>query len=630
MNRSVVSAAGLVALAGIFVAVNILASATLRSAQVDFTQAKLYTLSEGSKNIARSIDEPLTLDFYYSAKLAAGRPGVQAYAQRVQELLEEYVRVAHGKIKLRVLDPEPFSELEDQAVQFGVQGTPVGDGGERLYFGLVGSNAVANRVVMPFFDPEKDQFLEYQISRILYTLAHPKHRVLGLITGLEIGGVIPDKDSSDPQVPAWQIAREISTLFDVHRINPKDGRLPSDLDVLMVVQPKKLPAPIRYAIDQYVLAGGRAMIFVDPHSESDTPPDPTDQMAVLSYKTFSELPDLFHAWGVKMDREKVATDLLNAKRSLYRTGPGRREPMQYIIWIGLGPKNLNRADAVTGQLSSLIFASAGILEPTDDATTTFTRLAWTSPQSMPIDSLKARFLQDPKRLISDFVPDDKELTMAARITGDAVTAFPDGPPEGAPPSPAEPLTKSVKPINLILVADTDLLADRFWISKTALGGLTKIADNGDFVINGLDNLSGSSDLIGLRARARFARPFDRVEEIRAKAETTYRAQELKLEKEISDTQQRIDQIRNSRPESASVVDPQVREEVDQLEQKLLDARKELRDVRLNLRKDVEALGFRLKMINTALAPTIIALAAVGLGLYRASRRRHDRRAMAHQ
>lgn len=628
MNRFLTSAAGLIILIVLFVAVNVLATALLRSARVDFTEGRLYTLAQGSKNIAQSIDEQITLDFYYSSSLAAGRPALQTYGKRVRELLEEFERVADGRINLRIFDPEPFSDLEDQAVQYGLQGIPVGDEGERFYFGLVGSNAVGTRSVIPFFDPQGQQFLEYEISRMIHQLANPQRRALGLITTLEIGGTMPAPGSAQQRgTPAWQIAREIGALFDVRRIEINEGRIPSDLDVLLVIHPKKLPDKILYAIDQYVLAGGRAMIFVDPHSESDLPPDPNDPNAVASYDMYSDMPRLFEAWGVSYDRSETAVDLRNAQEVLY--GPaGQREAMTYIPWISLGPEFLNDEDLVTGKLSRVNFASAGVLDPIEGATTTLTPLAWTSTQSMRMESLRVRLLPDPKRLTSEFTAGGEQLTLAARVTGDVESAFPDGPPEGAPPTPIAHLQRSEAPVNLIIVADTEVLADRFWLQQNQFGGVQQIAANADMVINGLDNLSGSSDLISLRARGSFARPFERVDELRAAAEEQFRSRELELEREIAQIRQRIDRIRQERPSSSLILEPEVQEEIAQLNSALLEARKELRTVQLNLRRDVEALGTRLKILNTALVPAIVALGAIGLGAYRASRRKADRRAMA--
>ncbi len=625
MNPRFATAAGLLVLAGIFLGVNLLANASLRSAKIDFTADRLYTLSEGSKNITRSIDEPITLDFYYSSKVAVGLPNVQAYARRVRELLEEYVRVSDGMLLLRVIDPEPFTDSEDRAMQAGARGIPIGDGGVRLYFALHASNAVGDRRVIPLFDPEQERFLELEISRLLHALTNPDIPTVGLITTLEIGGARGDQATGRAAVPAWQIARELQPIFDVRRLDPRTGRIPDDIDVLLVIHPKNLSAPARYAIDQFVLAGKPLFIAVDPHSEADTPDDPSDQVAAVSHVTGSGVPDLFRAWGVSMDPEVVAADIRLAIEAVL---PGQREAMKYIPWLGLGPDNLNRDDPITGRLGRVNFGNAGVIDTLPDARTTVERLAWTSTQSMRFEAVRARLLPDPKRLTSVFEPGDEELALAVRITGPADSAFPQGPPPGVAPSPIAHLARSEKPITVVAVADTDAFSDRFWLSQNALGVTTKVADNGDFLVNALDHLAGSTDLISLRAGGAFSRPFDRVNELRARAEDEYRAEQLKLEQEIRQTQSRIDQVRAGRTDSSILVDPQVRQEIDALNARLLEARKELRDVQHRLRRDVEVLGLRLKLINSALTPAIIALAAIGLALARASRRRADRHALA--
>lgn len=628
MNRHLTSTFGLVAMAALFVAVNILADTLLQSSRIDLTQGHLYTLTQGSKNIARSLEEPVTLDFFYSKKLATNIPAIKSYGKRVRELLAEYERISGGMIRLHEYDPEPFSDLEDRAVQYRLTGTPVGASGERFYFGLLGANSVGRRSVIPVFDPNDEQFLEYQITRLIYALANPKKKILGLVSTLEIGGTLTDDDSTQG-TPAWQVAHELQALFEVRRLDTKDGRIPQDLDVLLVVHPKELPAPMVYAIDQYVLGGGRAVFFVDPYSESDTPPDPTDQISVISYKTDSNLPDLFKAWGVKIDTDYVAADLRNASDAMYMVAPGRREPLPYIPWITLGPDNINHEDPITGRLSRVTLANSGVIDTLDGATTTVTRLLWTSAESMKLETMKSRFLPDPKRLTADFVSGEKELTLAVRITGDVKTAFPDGPPEGSPAYPAEPLSESQKPINVVIVADTDILADRFWVQQDAMGRVQKLADNADLAINAVDNLAGSSDLISVRARGVFARPFDRIDALRATAEKQFRSKEQELEQKLRDAQQRLTQIRQGSPSSETVLSPEAQEELTNVQQEILDTRRELRSVQLNLRHDVESLGVRLKIINTALIPALVALGALALGAHRSARRRADRRAAAH-
>lgn len=627
MNRALASTTGLVLLALIFVGVNMIAGAAIRSARVDFTQDKLYTLSPGSRNIARAVDEPIQLDFFYSSRLAVGMPAVQAYARRVREILEEYSRASDGMINLNVHDPEPFTDTEDQAMQYGLQGIPVGDGSMRLYFGMRASNAVGERQTLPLFNPADEPFLEYEISRMLHLLTNSQRPTIGLFTSISIGGSQEGDAPGQPPQPPWQITRELAALYEIRSLDPRDAAIPPEIDALLVLHPKFLPPVARYAIDQFAMAGKPIFLVVDPHAEIDTPADPTDQVAAISHETSSEAPLLLESWGVRVDKSVVAADLHNAIEAVL---PGQREPMRFIPWIGLGVSNLDRDDPITGRLTRMNFGSAGIIDTLPNATTTVTPIAWTSAQSMRLDAMKARLLQEPKLLISEFVPDDELKSLAVRISGPARSAFPAGPPTGAPADLEPHLTDTGKgSLSVVLLADMDALSDRFWLAPDQFGSRSKIADNGDFLVNAIDLLTGSSDLLTIRAGGSFSRPFDRISTMLADAEAQYRSEQTKLEREVEETERRINRIRAGRSNESLALDPAVRAEVAELSDRLLATRKELRDVQRNLRRDVEALGLRLKILNTAATPTLIALFAVGLGLTRASRRRADRRAMAH-
>jgi len=254
-----------VVLVVLLVALNMLSGLALRGARIDATQGKMFTLTAGSRAIARAAEEPITLKFYYSAKLAQGRPEIQSYAQRVREMLEEYARIGGGRVRLEVIDPEPFSELEDAAVAAGLTGVPLNTAGDALYLGLVGTNSIDTKETIAFFDPRKERFLEYDITKMMYSLSHPTRRVVGLISGLPLeGGFSMDPRTRQPtQTPPWQVLGEIKGAFDVRNLGDA-AVVPDDVSVLMVVHPKGLSEQTLFAIDQYVLRGGAAMIFVDP------------------------------------------------------------------------------------------------------------------------------------------------------------------------------------------------------------------------------------------------------------------------------------------------------------------------------------------------------------------------------
>jgi ABC-type uncharacterized transport system involved in gliding motility auxiliary subunit len=635
--------AALVLILGIFFGVNILAGAGLRPVQVDLTQDRLYTLSEGSRKIAGELKGPIRLTLYYTAEASDGLPQIKAYAARVREMLEEYARASAGKITLEVVDPEPFTDAEDKAVQAGLTSVPVGGpGAASLYFGLVATNDTDGQEVIPFFDPQGEQFLEYDVSRKIFALTDVKKHTVGLISMLpmlEAYTIDPRTQQPTPR-QIWNIMSLVKEFFEVQQLGPDITEVPKGIDVLMVVHPKDLPKSVQFAIDQYVLGGGRALVFVDPYSEADTPPPEMmqNQLQAMMAPRASDMPELLAAWGLKMEQEKFAADLDKGMSVVVGRG---QEPVTFVAWLGLDKDEIDRTDAVTGQLATMTFGTAGILKKIDGTSMQVTPLVTTSEQSQEMDLSKIRFQPQPKELLSSFVSGGQKLMLAARVSGVAKTAFPGGRPapepgpDGTPPAPPAdappPLTESTGPIDVIVVADTDVISDRFWTENQQLGpislGVRKTADNGDFVVQALDNLSGSKDLVGMRARGKFSRPFELVEKIQKAAEVKYQAEQAALESKLQEAQSRIDELQKERPGSESagglILTPEQQAEVEKFRTQWSDTRKELRALRANMRKDIESLGTRLKWANIGLVPAVVTLAALTLGAYRTGRRRHD-------
>lgn len=675
MTTRWISAGGLAVLLVLFLASNVFIGRALRSARIDLTEDNLYTLSKGSRNIARSFDEPINLTFYYSAKLTQGNPVIQTYAQRVRELLEEFASASGGKIQLRVIDPQPFTEDEDAAVAAGLVGAPIANNAS-LYFGLVGTNAIDGKEVIPIFDPSAERFLEYDISRLLYTLGNPKKRQIGLISTLPLEGSFFDPRTGQPtRTPPWAIIRELRSTFTVKNLGTQITEIPSDVDVLLLVHPKGLSEQLVYAIDQYVLKGGKLVVAADPLCEADeSGVDPRNPMsAMMADRSSSQsLAKLFNAWGVQIEPGKIAGDINFAPQVLVGGNSPRQEPVRYVGWMTVDDTGFTKEDAITGLLSRVNMASAGIIstyapkppQPTPDPAAEPAKegeqpkpatpaaapdplvdiqpLIQTTPEAMRLDEQSIKFMPDPKNLLSNYIRGKERLTVAARLAlrpgKKLISAFPAGKPQPAaaegqpPPAPvADPLaghvSESDKPMNVVIIADCDFLTDRFWATEERLGpislGVRKIADNGDLVVNACDNLSGSSDLVGLRARGRFTRPFDRVAEIRRAAEENYRAEEQGLTDKIDQTQRKISELQAQRPDQqgAVILSEEQQKEIDKLRAEMVSTRKQLRSVQANLRKDIDNLGDRLKFLNIALVPALVALTAVGLGAYRVSRRR---------
>lgn len=648
---------GLLVVVLLFLGVTVLADNTLHGARIDLTENHLFTLSPGTKKILNKLEEPISLTFYFSRSLAKGRPQLQAYGNRVREMLEEYRLHSHGKVKLEVLDPEPFSEAEDQARKDGVSGVPLGQG-EQFYFGLVGTNSTDGHEVIPFFDPSQEQFLEYDISKLIHKLSVSKRPVVGLLTTLPLQG-----QAQQPRMPQqsqarpWGIMREIKELFDVKSIPPSATALPDGIDILLIIHPKKLNDDLLHSIDDYVMGGGTAVVCEDPLCEADIPPGAQQNpSALMQADRSSNLNTLLGAWGVTMNPKEVVIDLDHAMRGQSRSG----QTVPYVQYLALDKKQMDQSDAVSGGLSLMNMGTVGALKFDDSKGTTWTPLVWTGDRSSAVAAARLAFFPDPEEFVAGYVGSGGRRVVAARISGKARSAFAPAPappakeadtsddaskgakdpPEGPAKDASKPKAADATPgaddtheINVLVVADCDFLADRWWEQEMRLGnmvlGYQKQADNADFLVNALDNMAGSTDLISLRARGTFSRPFTLVEKIRHKAEAQYLAEAQDLQKKQRETQDRIRKLQAARPDSGDMIlTPEQEAEIKKFQDQLADTNAQLRDVRYKLRKNVEQLGTTLKVINTVLAPALVALGAVGLGAYRAVRRRTDRRSMA--
>lgn len=636
MNTRLLSGGGLLLALVAFLAVNIIGNQTLTSMRLDVTENRLFTLSQGTRNILDSLKEPINLRYYFSNKLLAGYPELQTYGVRVRDLLEEYASRSNGQIKLTVIDPEPFSEAEDQAVAFGIRQLPVSEVGDMAYFGLVGTNSVDQEIAIPFFDPSQEQALEYDLTKLVYNLAHPKKRVVGVISGLPIFGT-PDPYGRPAQ--PWTVVPVLREAFDVRELRADLINVDKDIDTLVVIHPENLSEETQYAIDQFVLKGGKAMVFVDPSAENDsTMPDPANPTVLPEHK--SDLPKLLQAWGLKLLEGKVAADADAAIRVSYTGNRGPQE-IEYLPWLHLEERNLNREDFTTSQLKLINVGSGGVLQRLEGATTTITPLIETGGNSGLLDAEAVMIVRDPRGLLESFKPEGKPLMLAARVTGTVKSAFPGGKVEKAGPNPAgEPadggkaekdtivkpnhVEESAQPVNVIVVADTDMLADSFWIRMQQSMGVrvpTPFADNGNFLVNAIDNLGGNSDLISLRSRGSSSRPFTVVEQIQKDAEAQFRNKERALQEKLQETEKKIAELQQQKDQSAgTLMSPQQKAEVEKFKAEMLNTRKQLRDVQHDLRKNIEGLGTKLRIVNIGLVPALLGAFAVVFALMRRARR----------
>lgn len=611
MNKRLFSVVGLIFVAVLLVAINALAGTLFKSARLDLTAAHFYTLSDGTKNILKNLDDTVTLRFFFSEKLAQSSPGITNYARRVRDLLEEFVTHSNGKLKLVVADPEPFSDEEDQAVQSRMQGVPFDSAGSMVYLGLVGSGATDEKEVIPFFQMDREQSLEYDITRLIYNLSHPVKKPVGIISTLPIEGLPPNPAMPLRTNTEWAVLNVMRQTFTLRFLGVDVDMVPDDIDVLMVVHPKGISEKTLYAIDQFALRGGRVLMFVDPFAEEDS--------AGVGGRS-SNPKQLLDAWGVELVDGKVAADIQAATR-VSVAGGAQAQSVEYVAWLSLKGANFNKSEFVAGGLDQINMASSGILKKKAGATTEFSPLVETSDRAMVVDAMRLQN-PNPTELFNMYKPGAEKLTLAGRISGKAKSAFPQGAPVKFDSAPA-PLAESKDVINVILVADVDLLSDRFWVDVRNFFGqrvATPRASNATFVVNALDNLSGSNDLISLRSRGEFSRPFEKVKEIQRDAEKRFLDKEKEVREKLKDTERKIQALQSQKQSgNAVLLSNEQRQEMENFRMEQLKTRKELRNVQHELRKNIEALGTQLKFINIGLVPLIVMLFAAGIGIYRSRR-----------
>ncbi|MFH5926936.1 GldG family protein [Roseomonas xinghualingensis] len=619
----------LLAVTALAVGVNLLADRFLSRARIDLTQQRLYTLSDGTKQVVSSLRDPVTLRLFYSRRLGAAVPVFGAYADRVREMLREYVALSDGKVRLEVLDPEPFSETEDRALAYGLQGVPLDNAGDQVYFGLVGVNLLDDERTIPFFQPDRERFLEYDLTRLVHELSNPTRPVLGVLSSLPLNG---DPRAMMMRVPGagqpFQAMTQLRQFFTVKDVATDAQAIPPDVQVLLVAHAQDLPDATLYAIDQFVMRGGKLLALTDPHSESQAArPDPTGRPPA---STASSLDRLFNAWGIEAPSDKVVVDQRGAWR--VRAGPNDRvQGVDYLAWFSAQGDSLNRGDVASAELSQVTFASAGLLRKREGATIELTPLVTSSPQSALIDAARVRETPEPARILAEFKPEDQRHTLLARVRGVLNTAFPEGPPslpEGVERAAELPAHKASTegPANLVIGNDSDILEDRFWVRVQDFFGqqvATPTSDNGALVTNLADTLAGGDALISLRSRGESLRPFTLVEEMRSDAEARYRQTERGLTERLQATERRLRELRQgsgSGSQPQTVITPEQQAEIEAARAEIVRTRQELRGVQRELRQGIEGLETWLRIINVALVPALITAFAISLAVLRRRRR----------
>lgn len=627
------SALGILAAGALAVGVNMLADRLAPRARIDLTEQHLYTLSDGTRSVLRGLQDPITLRLFYSRRLGAAVPAYGAYAERVRAMLDEYAAVSGGRIRLEVFDPEPFSETEDRALAFGLQRVPVDQSGEQVYFGLAGVNLLDDERTVPFFQPERERFLEFDLTRLVYELSSPRRPVVGVMSSLPLNG--------DPRMmmmmrgagggQPYAVMQSLRQFFTIQDVALDAQRIPDEVQTLMVVHPQDLPEATLYAIDQFVMRGGKLVAFVDPHSEGQASrPGPGGRPPA---DTASQLDRLLNAWGVEAPNDQVVFDLRGAWR--VRANPNDRvQAVDYVAWFNMQGDSISQTEVATAQLNQVTVAAAGELRRREGAAIEFTPLLTSSTQAMLGPVAQVRENPDPARILAGFRPDGERHVIAARIRGELASAFPDGPP-AAPAGSERPAdfpahrARSDGAANFVVIHDADVLEDRFWVRLQDFFGqqvATPFSDNGSLVANILDTFAGGDALISLRSRGESLRPFTLVDDIRRNADARFRQTERELTERLQQTERRLRELRQGQggergaAQSGAVITPEQRAEIDRAREEILRTRQQLRAVQLDLRREIDGTETWLRVLNIVAVPLLLAIFAIGLGVARSRRR----------
>lgn len=617
---------GLALAAVTLLSINLIASETFGGWKADLTQDKLFSISPGSVTVLKAMDEPIKARLYFSKKLGELSATYKSYYDRVRTLLEEFSRISGGKLELEILDPEPFSDAEDRAVAAGLNGQRVNAEGEMAYFGLTASNSTDNQQVIGFFNPNRENFVEYDITKLIHGLSNPKKRIVGLMSSLPLDG--GQNPMTQQQTPPWMIMGQIREFFDVETLEQNVTEIPARIDVLLVAQPTTLTPQAAYAIDQYTLKGGKLLVLIDPMAEAAQ-----FEMMQKQGEGRAELAKLLKTWGVGFNPKETAADIRHARRVQFGRG-GDGMVTEYVAWLALDKTNIDQRDVLSGGIDNLNLASVGVLTPESGASTTVTPILTTSPDAMVIPTEKVGMSADPAALLRNYVPGGKPLMLAARIAGEAKTMFPNGAPkdevkkdDAAKPDAAKPADTKPGPghvasghVNTVVIADTDIMADRFWVESREMLGQDFVmpsAGNGAFIVGALENLTGSDAMIALRGRGIKERTFTLVEDLRRDAERKFREQEEMLTAKLKSVEQELEKLQTTSAAGGKVIaSDKEREAVEAFTNQMLDTRRELRKVKLALSQSIDSLDGWLKFANIALVPLLIAAGGVGWTLWR--------------
>jgi ABC-type uncharacterized transport system involved in gliding motility auxiliary subunit len=614
------SAAGVVAMAVILVAVNLLASAM--KFRADLTQDRLYTLSAGTRAILAKLDTPVTIRFYCSRNVTPTMDSVylQTYAGRVQDLLDEYREASHGKITVQKLDPEPDSDAEDSARLDGIDPMTLSSG-DRFYLGLAVSELDAKQAVE--LNPDRERMLEYDISRAISRVITPEKTVVGVMSALPVFGMQRNpmmEESGQQGPPPWELINELSGDYALRPVPLDATKIDEDIKVLVVIHPRDITDAAQYAIDQFVLRGGKLIAFLDPLNLVDMRSQGQNPMMGPPVPTSSTLDKLLPAWGLQFTTNNVVADM-NFKMEL---GGNSGQPQDAPALLDVTGDGINTNSIITSSLSDVWLPLTGAFTGAPVPGLKETVLLKSTPDSELADPLTANTSADA--ILRDFKASGVEYALAVELTGRFQTAFPNGPPKtgtNEAPATAPGLKESAATNTLVLVGDADMVADQFSLHQdnTPFGNVaTALNGNLGFAENAVEQLAGGEDLIAIRSRAVEDRPFTVINRMEAAAEQTYQSKINDLQNSLEDTEQRLSELQQGKSQNQRyILSPEQAAELDNFRKKDAQVKSELKTVQKELRRDVVSLQTRVEWLNIAAVPALVTAFGVGLAMWKRKR-----------
>jgi ABC-type uncharacterized transport system involved in gliding motility auxiliary subunit len=640
MNRTIRAILAVVFLAVIvFSAISITQNA-FKQVRFDVTDHKLYTLSDGTKAILARLNQPVKMKLYYTKTAAMKAPDqirfFNNYYYFVESLLAEYAAQSKGMVELEVIDPRPFTDDEADALRYGLTRIPMAEE-ESFIFGLVVQTQFGVTKSIELFSPNRQSFVEYDISYMIDTAIRRQKQRVGVLSSLPVMGTVSGymaqmmrMQGQEPPGP-WTIIEQLQMKYDVKKIEADVEEI-NDVDVLLVIHPKDLPEKTLFAIDQFVVGGGRTVVFVDPHCLADQPPRGTNMMST-GHKSSSNLKKLMRQWQLKMPKNTFAGDRVLA----LATPLGQMQrPKKVIGLLGITPSGFNPDSVITAQLNNVTILFAGalkVIEPFDANETKLTHTPLVSTTSRgntwTVSSPFELMMPDPDRFMEKFVDGTSQVRMGYMVTGQFASAFPDGivvKDESDPNSEPRKLTGAQyadADCAVVVFSDVDFITDNVAYQAIPFIGKTPRGDNATLLLNAIDDLGGSADLISIRSRGSFTRPFTVVDDIEAQADKETAEEEKNINAEIASyTAERNRLLATVKEGQEEVIGSSILQNRREVELNIREAEKRLRDVRMQKREKKEKLGDALRNFNTLPGPALILLIAIVLGIFRSTRKRH--------